>query len=61
MSWLLNLLMLGKGPPPNLASFTRLSPNGTMGRPYSFVGKTAATVSSVSPFYFYRFVGQLGA
>ena len=59
MSWLLNLLMLGKGPPPNGQSFTRLALSGTPGNPYNFVAKTAATVTTVTPLYYYRFVGGL--
>lgn len=59
MSWLLNLLMLGKGPAPNLDSFTRLALNGGPGVPYAFAAKTAANVSSVSPLYYYGFVAGI--
>jgi hypothetical protein len=43
MSWLMNLFMLGKEPPPGGASsFTDRSPNGVMGPKYNFVAKTPA-------------------
>lgn len=53
MGWLLNLGMLGKGTPPDEASFTAHSPNGVMGRPYAFAPKTAAGVTA-GPWYYFR-------
>ena len=60
MSWLLNLFMVGKGPPPNKRSFTVLSVSATPGKPQTFVAKTAAEVTAVSPWYYFRFIGQMG-
>ena len=43
MAWFLNLLMLGKGGPPDGRSFTYLSMNGTIGAPRKFTDKTPST------------------
>lgn len=58
MSWLLNLLMLGKGPPPNLESFTALSTSALPGKPYTITAKVSADVQSASPWFFLRFIAQ---
>ena len=59
MSWLLNILMLGKGEPPNLTNFTTLSPGATPGKPYLFTAKTAAGTESAG-WYFFRWIARLG-
>lgn len=44
MAWFLNLLMLGKGAPPNgQASFTYLSMTGGIGKPRKFTDKAPST------------------
>ena len=60
MSWLLNLFMVGKGPPPNQRSFTALSVSATPGRPQAFVAKISADVQTAAPWYYFRFLGQMG-
>ena len=58
--WILNLLMTGKGPPPNGVSFTRLSLHGVSGVPYDFAAKQSSTVESFSSFYYLKFVAAIG-
>lgn len=60
LPWILNLLMTGKGPPPNGESFTSLSMHGVSGVPYEFFAKQSSTVESFSSFYYLKFVAEIG-
>ena len=59
MGWLLNLLMLGKGKPPNGVNFTALSAMGTPGVPRSFDPKPFSAATPTL-FYYLKHIAGLG-
>lgn len=60
MSWLLNLLMLGKGGPIDRRSFTTLSTNATPGKPYKINAKNPAGVEPKGIFYYLKHIARIG-
>lgn len=60
MSWLLNLLMLGKGPPTVGDSFTTLSTSATPGKPYRISAKNPAGVEPKGILYYLKHVARIG-
>lgn len=63
MSWLLNLLQLGKGPPPNTRAFTRLGGSATPIAAYrvAFAAKQSSSVTARAGWYYLRFIAGMGA
>lgn len=60
MSWLLNLLMLGKGAPTDRDSFTRLSTSATPGKPYKINIKNPAGVEPKGMIYYLKHIARMG-